>query len=97
LTNLRKAQRNAWHFVLTGDQPWFFDYTPHRKLWMPPDVETAEVRRRLNKTPKVMVMIFWNVSGIRVIDYIRSGESFNSAGFIERILPTIAGLPSGTL
>jgi transposase len=40
-----------------------------------------------------MVAIFWNVSGIHVVDYVPSGESFNSAHFIERILPTIAGLP----
>jgi hypothetical protein len=44
-----------------------------------------------------MVTIFWNVSGIHVIDYLPSGESFNSADFIERTLPTIAGLPSGRL
>jgi hypothetical protein len=43
LVNLCKAQRNAWRFLLTGDESWFFYYTPHQKLWMPPDVETPEV------------------------------------------------------
>jgi hypothetical protein len=41
-----------------------------------------------------MITIFWNVSGIHIIDYVPSGESFNSVHFIERVLPTIAGLPS---
>jgi hypothetical protein len=41
-----------------------------------------------------MVTIFWNVSGIQVIDYLSSGESFNSAHFIEQILPSIADLPA---
>jgi hypothetical protein len=39
-----------------------------------------------------MITIFWNVSGIEVIDYVPSGESFNSAHFIERLLLAIAGL-----
>jgi hypothetical protein len=94
LVNLRKAQRNTWRFLLTGDGSWFFYYTPHQKLWMSPDVETPEVARRSINTPKLMITIFWNVSGIHVIDYVPSGESFNSAHFIERILPTIAGLPA---
>jgi hypothetical protein len=59
---------------------------------MPPDVEIPEVARRSIKTSKLMVAIFWNVSGIHVIDYVPSGESFNSGHFIEWILPTIAGL-----
>jgi transposase len=61
---------------------------------MPPDVETPEVARPLISTPKLMVTIFWNVWGIHVIDYVPSGESFNSSRFIEQILPTIAGLPA---
>jgi hypothetical protein len=39
-----------------------------------------------------MNAIFWTVSSIRVIDSVPSGESFNSAHFIERILLTIARL-----
>jgi hypothetical protein len=57
-------------------------------------VETAEVARRLIDTLNLMVTIFWNVSGIHVIDYVPSGESFNSAHFIEQILPGIASLPA---
>jgi hypothetical protein len=41
-----------------------------------------------------MVTIFWNVSGIQLIDYLSSGESFNSAHFIEQILRSIADLPA---
>jgi hypothetical protein len=88
------VRRNASRFLLTGDESWFFDDTPHQKLCMPPDVETPEVARRLINTSKLMITIFWDVSGIHVIDYVPSGESFNSALFIERILPTIAVLPA---
>jgi hypothetical protein len=46
----------------------FYD-TPHRKLWIPPDVETPEVARQLITTPKLMITIPWAVSGIHAIDY----------------------------
>jgi hypothetical protein len=94
LVNIRKVQRNARRFPLMDDESWFFYYTPRQTLRMPPDVETPEVVRRLINTPKLMITIFWNVSGIHVIDYVPSGESFNSANLIERNLPTIAGLPA---
>jgi hypothetical protein len=61
---------------------------------MPPDVDTPEVARRLINTPNLMITVFWNVSGIHLIDYVPSSESFNSSHFIEQILPTIAGLPA---
>jgi hypothetical protein len=52
------------------------------------------VARRLIDTSKLIVTIFWNISGIEVIDYFPSGESFNSPHFIERILLSIAALPA---
>jgi hypothetical protein len=45
-------------------------------------------------TSKLMPTIFSNVSGIQVIDYLPSGEAFNSVHFIERILPSIAVIPA---
>jgi hypothetical protein len=59
---------------------------------MPATLRSPEVARLLINTPKLMITIFWNASGIHIIDYVPSGESFNSAHFIERIFPTIAGL-----
>jgi hypothetical protein len=91
---LCKAKRDTSHFLLTSDEFWFFYDTRHQKLWILLDVETPEVARRLIDTSKLIVPIFWNVSGIQVIDYVSSRESFNSTYFIERILPSIAGLPA---
>jgi hypothetical protein len=68
-----------WSFILTGDESWFFDYNPKRKLWLPPDVDAPQVARQLNKinTPKVMVTLFWNPWGRHVSKALLS-ESFNA-------------------
>jgi hypothetical protein len=91
---LRKEKRDAWHFLLAGDESWFFYDGPHQKLWIPPDVETLEGARWLIDTSEHMVTIFWSASGIQVIHFLPSGEPFNSGHFIERILPNSVGLPA---
>jgi hypothetical protein len=58
---LPRAKSTDWHFLSTGDESWFFDYTSHRKPWIPPDVEASEVARQLIATPKLMITIFCDV------------------------------------
>jgi hypothetical protein len=77
----------------TGDESWFFHYTPHQKLWMPPDVDAPGVSRRLIATPKLMFTIFWGISGIHVTDSRPPSRSFESASFIDHILNGFQTLP----
>jgi hypothetical protein len=56
---LVRAKKTNWQFILTGDESWFFYYTPNRRIWLPPDAETPEVARQLINTPKIMVTVFW--------------------------------------
>jgi hypothetical protein len=90
---LRRAKSTAWRFVSTGDESWFLYYTPRRKLWIPPDVEAPEMARQLSATPKLMITIFWGVSGIHVIDYLPRGTSFDSTYFSDYILCGFNSLP----
>jgi hypothetical protein len=63
LITLRRAKSAAWRSFSTGDESWFFYYTPHRKLWIPPDVEAPEVAQQLIATLKLMITIFWGCFG----------------------------------
>jgi transposase len=56
-------------------------------------VEAPEVARQLIATPKLMITIFWDVSGIHVIDYLPPGTSFDSTYFIDNILYDFNTLP----
>jgi hypothetical protein len=44
------------------------------------------VTQQLIATPRLMVTIFWGVSGIHVIHYLSPGTSFDSTHFIDHIL-----------
>jgi transposase len=85
LGTLQTAKRLRWRFILTGDESWFFYFTPKRKLWLPPDADAPQVARQLINTPKVMVTLFWNPWGIYVSNAL-VGESFNAEYFVEHIL-----------
>jgi hypothetical protein len=63
LTTLRRAKSTGWRSFSTGDESWFFYYTPHQGLWVRPDMDAPEVSRRLIATPKLMVAVFWGFQG----------------------------------
>jgi hypothetical protein len=52
-------------FSLNREWSGFFYYTLHQKFWIPPDVNVAEISRRLIATPKLTVTIFWDFGGAR--------------------------------
>jgi transposase len=89
---LQTAKKLRWRFILTGDESWFFYVNEHQKLWLPPDSEAPEVSRRLISTPKVMITLFWNTSGLHVSDFL-AGESFNAEYFVRDIMHRIHLLP----
>jgi hypothetical protein len=86
LITSRPAKSTAWLFFSTGDESWFFYHTPHRKLWILPDVDAPDVARQLIAMPKLMITIFWGISLIHVIDYLPPGTSFDSTRSIDHIL-----------
>jgi histone-lysine N-methyltransferase SETMAR len=88
-----KAKRRGWRFIITGHESWFFYVTPHLKIWLPRDVDTPEVARRLINTPKVMVTIFWNMFGIHVLAALPEKTSFDAGYFVVSVLTPIADLP----
>jgi transposase len=89
---LQNAKKLRWRFILTGDESWFFYVNQHQKLLLPPDADAPEVTRRLINTPKVMITLFWNTSGLQVSNFLE-GESFNAEYFVRNILNPIHSLP----
>jgi histone-lysine N-methyltransferase SETMAR len=83
---LLRAEQTNWHLFLTDDEFWFFCYPPNSRIWLPPDAEMPEVAPRLPNTPKIMVTLFWNPSGLYVNRILNSETSFNSAYFLKYVL-----------
>jgi hypothetical protein len=63
---LQNAKRLHWRLILTSDEFWFFYMNGYQKLWLRHDTEAPEVTRRLINTPKVIITLFWNTSGLHV-------------------------------
>jgi hypothetical protein len=91
---LTRAEQTNWRFILTGDESWFFYYPANSGIWLPPDAETPEVARQLINTPKIMVTVFWNPTGLSVNRLLENSTSFNSAYFIEYVIGDIEYLPA---
>jgi hypothetical protein len=81
-----------WIFILTRDESWFFFIHKHEKLWLPPDADALEVSRHLMSTPKVMVTLFWNRSGLYISNCL-AADSVNADDFVPTVLNTIHSLP----
>jgi hypothetical protein len=92
LSVLAKAKRRSWQFIITSDKFWFFYYTPHSKIWLPPDANTLEVAKRLINTPKMIIIIFWNPFGIHVLAALPEKTSFDAKYFLDYVLTPIEEL-----
>lgn len=87
---LKQAKKNGWHFILTGDESWFFYRTPGGIIWLPEGEKPPSTPRITREEPKIMITIFWNPDGPQIIDAFDSTDKFNSQYFIEHILDPIA-------
>jgi hypothetical protein len=56
-------------------------------------MEVHEVTQQLIVIPRLMITIFWGVSGIHVIHYLSPGRSFDSMYFIDHILDGFKTFP----
>jgi hypothetical protein len=93
-TNKQINKQTNWHFILTDDEFWFFHYTANSRIWFSPDAEIPKVAQRLINKPKIMVIVFWNISGLYVSKFLENGTSFNSVYFTDYVFIDIECLPA---
>jgi hypothetical protein len=86
LATLCRGESTGWHFSQPGMSPGSFTTCSI--------VYALELSRRLIGTPKLMVTIFWGISGIHVIEYLSPGSSFESAYFVDHLLNSFQTLPA---
>ena len=90
---LERAKKNGYHFILTGDESWFYYTSKNKIVWLPKGAKPGSISRVMSDAPKVMVTIFWNPHGAHVVDALEPGQSFNAEYFINKILIPITNLP----
>lgn len=90
LAEIQIAKRNNFRFFVTGDESWFYYTFEPTSKWVRDGMPVGTRVRRTLGTPKIMVVIFWTIHGIRAIDFIDQGMSFNSEYFINNVLMPIS-------
>jgi hypothetical protein len=54
---------------------------------------TPEKETKMINSPKILLAIFWNSDGFRVIDVLPTGYKFNSDYHISHILDPVSKIP----
>jgi hypothetical protein len=82
LSFLYAAQRDGWHYPVTGDEPWFVFNTSLRRMWTLSTDDIATKPRLNIQTRKFMFAIIWNPTGFYVVDRLANDTKMNSAHFV---------------
>lgn len=83
---LKSIKLHHFRFFSTGDESFFFYYTPTGHLWLPEDKPPPEMSTAKFDVLKVMITIFWSPHSIQVIKALPVGERFNAQYFQNEIL-----------
>lgn len=92
LAILRRAKKNNYHFILTGDEAWFeYHYSPTH-MWVYNTDERDQIVNKTNFCRKTMITIFFNIDGLQLLDVKPKGVKINADYFIENIICPLESL-----
>jgi histone-lysine N-methyltransferase SETMAR len=87
---LRSQSSNNFLNVITRDESWFNYRYEQNFVWAPPGTSCSPIRKATIGKEKVMLTVFWSVSGFHVIYPTKWGEALNSELFIKHVLIELA-------
>ena len=92
---LRSAKHHSYIYFVTGDESWFeYSYYPARQ-WVPIGNKPQTRPNRVLTDKKIMLTVFWNPDGIKLINFLPKGETFNSEYYVQNIICELAKINSG--
>lgn len=83
---LKSCSKNKWRYLVTGDESWFFYFTPNGTKWIDENETPSTTEKRGFGTKKYLLTIFWNPYGIAVIDVLPTCDTMDSSKFILHVL-----------
>jgi len=89
LGSLGSMTRTQLGHVITGDESWFYLSYDKSGIWAR---SAEEVQPRVKPkigTPKVLVVVFWGINGLILLDALPPGQRFNTAFMCEVVLPEL--------
>ena len=92
---LNSAKHNNYIYFVTGDESWFeYSYYPSQQ-WIPIGSQPQTRPNKVLTDKKIMLTVFWNPSGIKVINFLPKGETFNSEYYANNIIKELSKLNGG--
>ena len=89
LTILKEGRRTNFHFLITGDESWFFYTSSPRGVWLPEEAQPLEAQRPSHYSKKIMITIFWGVDGPVLVEILPDGQRWTAEYFIETVVPKL--------
>jgi hypothetical protein len=75
--------------LVTGDESWIYlSYAP-RAGWTISQDEVPTREKQTISTKKFMLTVFWPVDGFHVVEFLPTDTKFNTADFVEHIIPLL--------
>jgi hypothetical protein len=87
---LEAQQRIGFRDIITGDESWIYLDMTSNSIWIEAEEILPTRPRTTIASTKVMLTVFWGIRGVRPINWLPHGASFNGAYFDENILQPMA-------
>jgi hypothetical protein len=83
---LERRGKDNFHYLVTGDESWFFLEYQHSHQWCRTKDEVATRVSQKNSDGKYMLTVFWGPDGFQVINLMPSGRTFNTEYFLKNVM-----------
>jgi histone-lysine N-methyltransferase SETMAR len=87
LAILEEAQSTGFRQFVTGDESWIYLSYASRAVWTISQDKVPTREKQKISTKKFMPTVFGSVDGFHVVEFLPTDTKFNTAYFVEHIIP----------
>jgi hypothetical protein len=71
---LGPGQHQAWKYLVTLDEAWFYFPNQHEQIWLSDQENPPTIQRQTTSSPKTMLTVIWNPHGFHLISLLLKGQ-----------------------
>ena len=85
---LNNQKKFPWKNIITGDESWLLNFYPPKSQW---STEKPKISKKISNRfqKKIMISVFFSLSGFCSIVFLPKNQKFNSTFFLENVLSDI--------
>ena len=86
IQKLNYLKHDKFKYIYTGDETWCKYHFDHKRKWVVSSDDLDERTRPSNFEKKIMIVIFFGINGLVLLDFVPNGQSLKSDYYINNIL-----------